>query len=70
MVLLLTGDEALRERLGTQIADAGHRPVTVGAAREALGAVERDPTVALALADLHLPDGRDGVAFVRAVRRR
>ena len=35
-----------------------------------LGAIERDPTVALVLADLHVPDQQDGFAFVRAVRRR
>src|SRR5215218_8002339 len=69
-VLLLVGDEALRAQLSTQITDAGYRPVAVGAPREALGAVERDPTIALVLSDLHTPDGQDGFAFVRAVRRR
>ena len=69
-VVLLTSDEQLRERLGGQIADAGYRAVAVGEPREALGAIERDPTVALVLADLHLPDRQDGLAFVRAVRRR
>jgi DNA-binding transcriptional regulator YhcF (GntR family) len=69
-VVLLTGDEALRERLSQQITDAGYRPLAVSEPREALGAIERDPTVALVLADLHLPDGQDGLAVVRAVRRR
>ncbi len=69
-VVLLTGDEALRERLSGQITDAGYRALAVGEPREALGAVERDPTIALVLADLHLPDGQDGLAVVRAVRRR
>ncbi len=68
--LLLTGDEALRERLSQQITDAGYRALTVSEPREALGAIERDPTVALVLSELHLPDGQDGVDFVRAVRRR
>ncbi len=69
-VVLLVGDEALRERLSQQITDAGYRAVAVGEPREALGAIERDRTVALVLVDLHLPDGQDGLAFVRAVRRR
>ena len=69
-VVLLIGDEALRDQLSAQITEAGYRPVTVGAPREALGALERDPTVALVLVDLHTPDGQDGLAFVRAVRRR
>jgi DNA-binding transcriptional regulator YhcF (GntR family) len=69
-VVLLTGDEALRDQLSQQIADAGYRPVMVGAPGEALGAIERDRTVALVLADLHTPDGQDGLAVVRAVRRR
>ena len=69
-VLLLAGDEEVRERLSTQIADAGYRAVAVGAPREALGAIERDRTVALVLADLHIPDQEAGLAFVRAVRRR
>ena len=69
-VVLLTGDEALRERLSGQIADAGYRAVAVGAPREALDAIERDRTVALVLADLHLPDPEAGLAIVRAVRRR
>ncbi len=69
-VVLLASDEELRDQLSAQITGAGYRPVTVGAPREALGAIERDPTVALVLADLHLPDGQDGLAFVRAVRRR
>ncbi len=69
-VVLLASDEDLRDQLSAQITEAGYRPITVGAPREALGAIERDPTVALVLADLHLPDGQDGLAFVRAVRRR
>ncbi len=69
-VVLLTGDEELCERLSGQIGDAGYRALVVGEPREALDAVERDPTVALVLADLRMPDGRGGVDFVRAVRRR
>ena len=69
-VVVLAGVEALRERLSQQIADAGYRALAVGAPREALGAIERDPTVALVLSDLHRPDGQDGLAVVRAVRRR
>ena len=69
-VVTLAGDEPVRAQLSGQITDAGYRAVAVGEPREALGAIERDPTVALVLADLHLPDGHDGLAFVRAVRRR
>ena len=69
-VLLLTGDEEVRAQLSQQITDAGYRVLATGEPPEALGAIERDPTVALVLADLHLPDGQDGLAFVRAVRRR
>ena len=42
----------------------------MGEPNEALGAIERDRTVALVLADLRTPDGQDALAFVRAVRRR
>ena len=69
-VVLLASDEELRGQLSAQIAEAGYRPITVGAPREALGAIERDATVALVLADLHTPDQQDGLAVVRAVRRR
>ena len=69
-VVLLAGDDQLREQLSQQITDAGYRALAVGEPREALGAIERDPTVALVLADLHTPDQEDGLAFVRAVRRR
>src|ERR671916_734688 len=69
-VVLLAGDEEARATLSQQIADAGYQPVVVGEPREALGAVERDRTVALVLADLHLPDPEAGLAVVRAVRRR
>ena len=69
-VVLLAGDEEVRAQLSQQIADAGYRPVVVGEPREALGAIERNPTVALVLTDLHTPDQRDGLAVVRAVRRR
>ena len=69
-VVLLTGDEQLREQLSGQIADAGYRALAVDAPREALGAIERDPTVALVLNELHLANRQDGLAFVRAVRRR
>ena len=69
-VLLLAGNEELRARLSTQITDAGYRALAVTEPREALGAIERDSTVALVLADLHTPDQQDGLAFVRAVRRR
>ena len=69
-VVLLIGDEAVRERLGQQITDAGYRALAVDAPREALGAIERDPTVALVLNELHLANGQDGLAVVRAVRRR
>ncbi len=69
-VVLLTGDEQLREQLGRQITDAGYRAAAVSAPREALGAVAQDPTVALVLSDLHLPDRQAGLDFVRAMRRR
>ena len=69
-VVLLADDGALRERLSGQIADAGYRAVAVGEPREALAAVEQDPTIALVLADLHTPDQQAGLALVRAVRRR
>src|SRR5215208_5561676 len=38
-VVLLVGDEALRERLSQQIADTGYRAMAVGEPREALGMV-------------------------------
>ena len=69
-MVLLARDEELRDQLSAQITEASYRPVTVGAPREALGAIEPDRTVALVLSELHLPDGQDGLAFVRAVRRR
>src|SRR5919202_2542669 len=69
-VVLLAGDEEVRATLSQQVADAGYRPVAVGEPREALGAIDRDPTVALVLTDLHTPDQEDGLAVVRAVRRR
>ena len=69
-VVLLTGDEQLREQLSGQIADAGYRAMAVAAPREALGAVAQESTVALVLSDLHLPDRQDGIDFVRAMRRR
>src|SRR5918997_1698488 len=69
-VVTLADDEPLRAQLSGQITDAGYRAVAVGEPREALDAIERDRTVALVLADLHTRDGPDGLAFVRAVRRR
>ena len=69
-VVLVTGDEDLRDHLSGQIADAGYRAVAVGAPREGLGAIERDRTVALVLANMHIPDQQAGLAFVRTVRRR
>jgi DNA-binding NtrC family response regulator len=69
-VVLLARDEELRDQLSAQITEASYRPVTVGAPREALGAIEPDRTVALVLSDLPLPEGQVGLAFVRAVRRR
>ena len=69
-VVLLASDEELRDQLSARITEAGYQPVVVGEPREALGAVERDRTVALVLADLHLPDPEAGLAIVRAVRRR
>src|SRR5215208_7401692 len=69
-VLLLVGNEEVRAKLSQQIADAGYRVLAAGESREALGAIERDRTVALVLADLHTSDGQAGLAVVRAVRRR
>src|SRR5215213_742310 len=69
-VVVLAGDEELRAQLGGQVTDAGYRAVAVGEPREALGAIEQDPTIALVLSDLQLPDQPAGIAFVRAVRRR
>ena len=69
-MVLLARDEEVRAKLSQQIAEAGYQPVVVGEPREALGAIERDRTVALVLAGLYLPDPEAGLAFVRAVRRR
>jgi DNA-binding GntR family transcriptional regulator len=68
-VLILDDEPAVRSLLAHQVTAAGCRPIAAAEPAEALAALEREPAIALVLADVRVPTAAAGTAFIRAVRR-
>lgn len=69
-VLVVDDEPAVRTVLARLIAQLGFRALTAESAVAALTLLAHEPTIALALVDLRLPELAEGIALVRAIRRR
>ena len=69
-VLLAHPEAVMRAILVEHLAGVGRRAVTAATSIEALALLRDDPSVALVVTALRLPELADGEAFVRAVRHR
>jgi CheY-like chemotaxis protein len=69
-VLIVDGDGSAVLPLADYIAGAGYRSLTASGPIAGLAALSADPTVALVLAAVRQPTVDEGIAFIRAVRRR
>lgn len=68
-VLIVDSDEQIRDILRHHVAAAGHRALEADSAAAALALLAGDEGIALVLVDIGLPTARDGIAFIRTVRR-
>jgi CheY-like chemotaxis protein len=69
-VLVVDDDALLRAVLREHVIRAGYRPVEADGPAAGLAALERDSAIGLILSDIRMPTTGDGIAFIRAVRRR
>ena len=69
-VLIVAADPAGRADLVAQIRQAGRRALLAATPAEGMAAFEREPSLTLAVVDLHLPGARNGLTFVCRLRRR
>ena len=67
-ILLIDDDEALLKAIGRSLTDRGHALRTASSGREALRLMAEAPPD-LMISDIEMP-GMDGVALLRAVRKR
>ena len=64
-VLILDDEPGVRSLLAHQVTAAGCRPIVAAEPAEALAALEREPSIALVLADVRVPTASAGTAFIR-----
>ena len=69
-VLIVEDQEEMRALLRIHVESAGHRAITASGPVEAMSALEADSSITLVFSDVRMPDKRDGIEFIRAVRRR
>ncbi len=69
-VLIVDDDALMRATLRERVLRAGYRPVEADGPAAGLAALERDSAIGLVLSDIRMPTTGDGIAFIRAVRRR
>ena len=69
-VLIVDDEPAVRELLSRFVEQGGFRAIAVEHPADALALLESERRVALVLSDVRMPMTRDGVAFIRTVRRR
>jgi DNA-binding transcriptional regulator YhcF (GntR family) len=69
-VLIVDDDVGVRAVLSEYVGRSGYRVIAAADPAEALRQLERDPSVALVLAEVRIPTAPLGAAFIRTVRRR
>ena len=69
-VLIVDDEPAVRELLSRSVEQAGFRAIAVEYPADALALLESERRLALVLSDVRVPTTRDGVEFIRTVRRR
>jgi MerR family transcriptional regulator, light-induced transcriptional regulator len=68
-VLIVAWSPMQRAALLEQVRDVGQQAIVAATSAEGLAALKREPSVVVLLVDLRLPTAREGLNFVRAVRR-
>ena len=69
-VLVVEDDASMAALLCEEIERAGYAAIAAGGPPEGLAALDHEPTIALVLSDVRMPDAATGIRFMRAVRRR
>lgn len=69
-VLIVDDEPESCELVASGVRRAGYRVVQALSPKEGLRALEADPAIAVVLSDIRMPTAADGLAFIRAVRRR
>jgi DNA-binding transcriptional regulator YhcF (GntR family) len=69
-VLIVEDDPEMRALLRAHVERTGHRAITEAGPAAGLKALETDPDIVFVFSDVRMPDKRDGIEFIRAVRRR
>jgi methanogenic corrinoid protein MtbC1/DNA-binding transcriptional regulator YhcF (GntR family) len=69
-VLIVAADPARQRALFELVQTSGHRAVVAGTTAEALAAVDREPSVTVAVLDLRLLTLRSELPFIRMLRHR
>jgi methanogenic corrinoid protein MtbC1/DNA-binding transcriptional regulator YhcF (GntR family) len=69
-ILIVAADPAQRTGLVQRVHRLGRQPMLATTAAEGLAALDREPSLAVLVVDLHLPSAAAGLAFVRLARRR
>ena len=69
-VLIVDDEAAMRAVLARRIHRMGHSPLEAASPAEGLTILEREPSIALVISDVRMPERGDGIEFIRTVRRR
>ncbi len=69
-VLIVEDDPEMRALLRIHVERTGHRAIAEAGPADGLKALESDPDIVFVFSDVRMPEKRDGIEFIRAVRRR
>ncbi len=69
-VLIVEDNAEMRALLRIHVERAGRRPLTASGPVEALRILESDSSITLIFSDVRMPEKKDGIEFIRSVRRR
>jgi CheY-like chemotaxis protein len=69
-VLVVDDEPEVRRILVEYIHRAGYTAIEAATPEAGIAALDSDPSVALVLSDIRMPESADGIGFIRQVRRR
>lgn len=69
-ILIVEAEPEAAARLADYVSAMAVRPIVASSPAEALEVLSRDRGVAVVVSDVHVPTPAEGLAFIRAVRRR
>ena len=67
-VLVVADDAAARKLVTAHAIRAGHRTLEAACPADGIARLEHEPSIALVVSDVRMPDREDGIGFIRAVR--